>query len=117
MQIGISILLTFAVFKLRLSDDVPVQSDSIPLINIYFTLCISFSLTSMIWFSILNNIRERKKISKKLINFILNYICLLMCNNLDDDLEDYYLGLIGKIQFSFTLTIFLFLKRYEEEAR
>ena len=51
MQIGISILLSFAVFKLRLSDDVPVQSDSIPLINVYFTLCISFSLASMVWFS------------------------------------------------------------------
>ena len=58
MQIGISILLSFAVFKLRLSDDVPVQSDSIPLINVYFTLCISFSLASMIWFSVLNLIKS-----------------------------------------------------------
>ena len=34
MQIGISIMLSFSVFKLRLRDDVPVQSDSVPLINV-----------------------------------------------------------------------------------
>jgi nicotinic acetylcholine receptor, invertebrate len=54
MQIGISIMLAFSVFKLRLSDDVPVQSDSVPLINIYFTVCMSFSLAAMIWFSLRN---------------------------------------------------------------
>ena len=86
MQIGISILLTFAVFKLRLSDDVPVQSDSIPLINIYFTLCISFSLSSMLWFSALINIKEKKKMSKNLRKFILNYVCFLMCNKPNETL-------------------------------
>jgi hypothetical protein len=40
---------------------VPVQSDSVPLINIYFTVCIVFSLASMVWFSILNNLREKSK--------------------------------------------------------
>jgi hypothetical protein len=57
MQIGISIMLAFSVFKLRLSDDVPVQSDSIPLINIYFTTCMAFSLSAMFWFSIVNKFR------------------------------------------------------------
>ncbi len=79
MQIGISILLSFAVFKLRLSDDVPAQSDSIPLINIYFTLCISFSLASMIWFSMIDWLKERKR---PLTNFsrkiILKYICKIL---------------------------------------
>ncbi len=36
MQIGISIMLSFSVFKLKLSDDVPEQSDNIPLINVSF---------------------------------------------------------------------------------
>ena len=85
MQIGISILLSFAVFKLRLSDDVPVQSDSIPLINVYFTLCISFSLASMVWFSFLDYMKERKKpLAKWLRVFVLKYLCSIMCIKLDD---------------------------------
>jgi nicotinic acetylcholine receptor epsilon len=46
MQLGISIMLSFSVFKLRLSDDVPVQSDIIPLINVSLTQLfkISFKL-------------------------------------------------------------------------
>ena len=80
MQIGISILLAFAVFKLRLSDDVPAQSDSIPLINIYFTLCISFSLASMIWFSIYENYLNRRTepLSKITRKIIINYLCIIM---------------------------------------
>jgi hypothetical protein len=79
MQIGISILLSFAVFKLRLSDDVPVQSDSIPLINIYFTLCISFSLSSMVWFSFIDYKRESKKpLSKLFRHVVLKYVCAIM---------------------------------------
>ena len=79
MQIGISILLSFAVFKLRLSDDVPVQSDSIPLINIYFTLCISFSLASMIWFSIVNYLRENKPLPQWIRYIITKFITRLIC--------------------------------------
>lgn len=79
MQIGISIMLAFSVFKLRLSDDVPVQSDSIPLINIYFTLCMSFSLTAMIWFSIINKLKEFKHVPKFIRFIVINYIFLLMC--------------------------------------
>ena len=85
MQIGISILLSFAVFKLRLSDDVPVQSDSIPLINVYFTLCISFSLASMVWFSVLDYLKSRKRPLPKTIRmFIKNFACVLMRIDLNE---------------------------------
>lgn len=79
MQIGISIMLAFSVFKLRLSDDVPVQADSVPLINIYFTLCMSFSLTAMVWFSIMNLLRERKKVPKFCRYIVVNYFCKFLC--------------------------------------
>ncbi len=82
MQIGISIMLSFSVFKLRLSDDVPVQSDSIPLINIYFTLCMSFSLSAMIWFSIKNILKENKRVPSFIRYVVSNYICDIMCYNL-----------------------------------
>jgi hypothetical protein len=77
MVIGISIMLSFAVFKLRLSEDVPVQSDSIPLINVYFSLCIFFSLLSMIWFSAYNYMKDSKLIfGAKIRSLILKRINL-----------------------------------------
>jgi hypothetical protein len=78
MQIGISIMLAFSVFKLRLSDDVPVQSDNIPLINIYFTMCMIFSLSAMIWFSIINGFREKNQVPKYMRFIVVNYICFLI---------------------------------------
>ncbi len=63
----------------RLSDDVPVQSDSIPLINIYFTVCMGFSLSAMIWFSIMNMLKENKKVPKFCKWLVLNVICYMMC--------------------------------------
>ena len=106
MQIGISILLSFAVFKLRLSDDVPAQSDSIPLINIYFTLCISFSLASMIWFSTFEYLTDRTKpLSKKTRNFILNYLCKIMSIEQDSEIKSkffsYFFCLFPKLKFIF----------------
>ena len=74
MQIGISIMLAFSVFKLRLSDDVPVQSDSVPLINIYFTLCMMTALCAMLWFSFMNILRENKKIPGPLKCFVLKFL-------------------------------------------
>jgi hypothetical protein len=79
MQIGISIMLSFSVFKLRLSDDVPVQSDSIPLINVYFTLCMSTSLTAMIWFSLKNILKENKQVPSVVRYIVTNYIFHFMC--------------------------------------
>ena len=82
MVIGISIMLSFAVFKLRLSEDVPVQSDSIPLINVYFSLCIFFSLLSMIWFSAYNYMKDSKLIfAAKIRSLILKRINLTNNNN------------------------------------
>ena len=60
--------------KNRLSDDVPAQSDSIPLINYYFTLCICFTLCSMAWFSYMNHLKEIKFLPERLHSFILKYL-------------------------------------------
>ena len=89
MQIGISIMLSFSVFKLRLSDDVPVQSDSIPLINIYFTLCMTFSLTAMVWFSIVNLLKEHKKVPNCCKILVLRYICYIMCIKVDKNIHQF----------------------------
>ena len=44
-------------FSFRLSDDVPSQSESIPLINIYYIGCMFVSLMSLLWFSTTNYYR------------------------------------------------------------
>jgi hypothetical protein len=50
---------------------VPVQSDSIPLINVYFSLCIGFSLFSMLWFSIVNYMKDECALPKCLKKLLL----------------------------------------------
>jgi len=53
---------------------VPPQSDCIPLINIYFSLCIVFSLVSMVWFSIVNILIEEEKLPKLLEGISIYYL-------------------------------------------
>jgi hypothetical protein len=60
---------------------VPVQSDSVPLINIYFTICMSFSLTAMIWFSIMNLLRETKRVPRFCRYLVLNYFSYFLFFN------------------------------------
>ena len=78
MQIGVSITLAFSVYKLRLSDDVPVQSDIIPLINIYFISCMFFSLSAMVWFSLKNIMIENQKCPTKLKYFVQHILWHIM---------------------------------------
>lgn len=61
-------------FLYRLSDDVPVQADTVPLVNIYFTLCMSFSLNAMIWFSYINLLRSRKNVPKIIRYIVVKFL-------------------------------------------
>ena len=74
MQIGISIMLAYSVFSLRLSEDVPSQSDSVHLISLYLTVCMFFSLSAMTWFAIANKLREKKRLPYWLRWLALDYI-------------------------------------------
>ena len=53
-------MLAYSVFSLRLSEDIPSQSDNVHLISLYLTVCMFFSLSAMTWFAIVNKLRERK---------------------------------------------------------
>ncbi|CAF4737424.1 unnamed protein product [Rotaria sp. Silwood1] len=74
MQIGISIMLAYSVFSLRLSEDVPSQSDSVHLISLYLTVCMFFSLSAMTWFAVANKLREKKRLPHWFRWFALNYV-------------------------------------------
>ena len=62
-----------------MSDDVPSQSDSIPLFNIYFIGCMLISLLALLWFNTLNNLRNHAN-NLRIPRFIVTrVICYLMC--------------------------------------
>ena len=66
----------------------PVQSETIPLINIYFTLCISFSLASMVWFSIINLLRDAKPLPNCIRCFVLKFLCCLISNQVTTNCQN-----------------------------
>ena len=67
-------MLAYSVFSLRLSEDVPSQSDSVHLISLYLTVCMFFSLSAMTWFAIVNKLREKKRLPYWLRWLALDYI-------------------------------------------
>jgi hypothetical protein len=79
MQIGISIMLAYSVFSLRLSEDVPSQSDSVHLISLYLTICMFFSLSAMTWFALANKLREKKRLPYWLRRLAIDYISWIVC--------------------------------------
>jgi hypothetical protein len=72
-------MLAYSVFSLRLSEDVPSQSDSVHLISLYLTVCMFFSLSAMTWFAIANKLREKKRLPHWLRWFALNYLSYIVC--------------------------------------
>jgi hypothetical protein len=72
-------MLAYSVFSLRLSEDVPSQSDSVHLISLYLTTCMFFSLSAMTWFAIANKLRERKRLPYWLRWLALDYISWIVC--------------------------------------
>jgi hypothetical protein len=79
MQIGISIMLAYSVFSLRLSEDVPSQSDSVHLISLYLTICMFFSLSAMTYFAIINKLREKKRLPYWIRWLAIDYISWIVC--------------------------------------
>ena len=59
-----TILLTIAVYSVRISSDIPIQSEYLPLISLYFFLGILFTFIAMLWFIILNRFATNKTMPK-----------------------------------------------------
>ena len=64
----------------------PAQSDSVPLVNIYFMMCMAFSLSAMIWFSMINKLREMKVTSIKCRKITILYLSYIVCRKKERDL-------------------------------
>lgn len=66
------------MFELRLSEDVPSQSDSMPLFNIYFLGCMFFSLFAMIWFFVMSILHDEKKLNRCTRCVVTKFVCPVM---------------------------------------
>lgn len=79
------------IILFRQNEDVPSQSDVLPLINVYFHLCMLFSLSAMIWFSIINKLKEKKYLPKKLQYLIVYFFSTIFTNKTTkENLIKYY---------------------------
>ncbi|CAF0848709.1 unnamed protein product [Didymodactylos carnosus] len=72
-------MLAYSVFSLRLSEDVPSQSDSVHLISLYLTVCMCYSLLAMTWFAFTNKLREKKRLPHWIRWLALDYVAYVVC--------------------------------------
>ena len=49
-----------AIISVRVSSDIPIQSDYMPLITLYFFLSILYTFSSFLWFVIAEHLKSNK---------------------------------------------------------
>ena len=64
-----SIFLTLAIYALRVSGDMPIESRKFPLISVYYFLSILYAFIALVWFLIADHISNSNTLSKFLIDF------------------------------------------------
>ncbi|CAF0940104.1 unnamed protein product [Brachionus calyciflorus] len=62
VSLTMTIILTFSIYSLRVANDIPVQSDYLPLITVYFMVSTIYSILSLIWFIAANHMLAKSKI-------------------------------------------------------
>lgn len=67
-----SIFLTYSVYAVRTSGDLPIQSDFLPLISLYFVITMGITLLTILWFFLCNYMITRKTMPRFLIRFSRN---------------------------------------------
>lgn len=82
--------LTFSVYSLRVSGDIPIQSEYVPLITLYFLFSTVFTLVAFLWFLLANHFKERSTMPNVLLNltdFILRKADHLKSKAIDKTLK------------------------------
>ena len=72
IDLSITSILTFSVYMLRISSDIPVQSEYLPIIGYYFIFVITFILIDFIWFIILNYFANIEHLPRYLVYYALS---------------------------------------------
>lgn len=65
--------LNMGIISVRVAGDIPVQSDYLPLITLYFFLSLIYTFISFLWFAIVSFLKDRKYLPSWL-NLLLNSI-------------------------------------------
>ena len=61
-----TVFLTFGVYALKINGDMPVQSQYIPIVSVYFIVAALYTLFSLIWFILANYFATKSYIPKPL---------------------------------------------------
>jgi hypothetical protein len=61
----------------RFSNDIPVQSETVPLLSVYFLACMIYSLCGMIWFAAYNNLKDEISLPETIQKILVKYIARL----------------------------------------
>ena len=62
--------LTYSVNGVRIAGDISIQSEFIPLVNVYFLFSMVFTLVSMVWYVVSNSFATKRNMPKPLIRFV-----------------------------------------------
>ena len=64
--------LTYSVYGVRISAEMPTQPEVLPVITIYFYISILHTLVSMLWFVIFNYATDKEKMPPEVLRFAAN---------------------------------------------
>jgi hypothetical protein len=100
-----------AIISVRVSADIPIQSEYLPLISLYFFLGLFFTFISFNWFVAINSFRTNKSVPSILKNISKKIICLLnrfkLLSNSEFENNDETENSINTLNFLFFSLIFL----------
>lgn len=78
-------LMTYSVYSVRISNEIPIQSEYMPLITLYFILSIFYTLITFIWHIVKNFLTTNKKWPKFVLAFgqllqdMVEKVCCCCC--------------------------------------
>ena len=60
-----------AIISVRVSNDIPIQSEYLPLITLYFLLSLLYAFISYAWFVYFDDVKSKKNSSQVLVKLLL----------------------------------------------
>jgi hypothetical protein len=91
---------------LKVSDDMPIQSDHLPLITYYFFLSLLYSLISFVWFFVVDRLKSVKHVPSFILklNALLEKTKKVQTNNETDKLNE-CISFLNEIAFTLMFSI------------
>ena len=97
IALGVTVLLSFSVFMLAISEKLPETSESIPLLGIYLTVVMAITCVSVVMTVIVINFHHRGPIKTRVPNLVRRW--LKDCQKLDKEYQEMHKQCSGKKLF------------------